>query len=204
MLEVSNLKCVRGERPLFDQVGFRLDRGAVLHLRGANGAGKTSLLRILCGFSPPEAGLITWNGVAVGELGGDWRRDLFYLGHSSALQESLTVAENLAFTSTLAGEPAGLVEIAAALLRFGLKGLHSRLVRQLSQGQKRRVALARLLLSKAPLWILDEPFVALDVAAVNLLSGIIAEHLERGGLAILTSHQPVEIGSFAVQELELV
>ena len=204
MLEVSNLKCVRGERPLFDQVGFRLDRGAVMHLRGANGAGKTSLLRILCGFSPPEAGQIIWNGAAVGELGGAWRRDLFYLGHNSALQESLTVAENLAFTSTLAGEPANLVEIAGALLRFGLKGLHGRLVRQLSQGQKRRVALARLLLSKAPLWILDEPFVALDVAAVNLLSGIIAEHLERGGLAILTSHQPVEIGSFVVQELELV
>lgn len=203
MLEVSDLKCVRGERPLFDGVGFRLDRGQLLSLRGANGAGKTSLLRILCGLSPAEAGQILWQGAPIQELGEAYRRELFYLGHHNALQEALTVNDNLAFYATLAGIAPNAADTAQALSRLGLRGCQNRLVRHLSQGQKRRVALSRLMLNRARLWVLDEPFVALDQAAIDLLATLVADHLAQGGLAVMTSHQPVEIGMQAPQVLEL-
>lgn len=203
MLEVSNLKCVRGERPLFDGVGFRLESGKLLYLRGANGAGKTSLLRILCGLSPAESGQIRWNGVAIDELGEAYRQDLFYLGHHNALQEALTVNENLAFYAALAGTIPSEADTANALARLGLRGCQTRLVRHLSQGQKRRVALSRLMLNRARLWVLDEPFVALDQAAIQLLADLVAAHLNKGGLAVLTSHQQVDIGTVPPQVLEL-
>jgi len=203
MLEVSNLKCVRGERQLFDGVGFRLESGRLLYLRGANGSGKTSLLRILCGLSPAEAGQILWDGVPIKELGEVYRRDLFYLGHHNALQEALTVDENLAFYSALAGAIPSAADTANALARLGLRGCQSRLVRHLSQGQKRRVALSRLMLNRARLWVLDEPFVALDQAAIELLADLVAAHLAKGGLAVFTSHQQVDIGTVQAQVLEL-
>lgn len=203
MLEVSNLKCVRGERQLFEGVGFRLDSGQLLYLRGANGAGKTSLLRILCGLSPAEAGQICWDGVPIRELGEAYRHDLFYLGHHNALQEALTVNENLAFYAALAGTLPSEADTAHALARLGLRGCQSRLVRHLSQGQKRRVALSRLMLNRARLWVLDEPFVALDQAAIELLADLLAAHLAKGGLAVFTSHQQVDIGTVRPQVLEL-
>jgi heme exporter protein A len=203
MLEVSNLKCVRGERQLFDGVGFRLESGKLLYLRGANGSGKTSLLRILCGLSPAEAGQILWDGVPINKLGEVYRRDLFYLGHHNALQEALTVNENLAFYAALAGAIPSEADTANALARLGLRGCQSRLVRHLSQGQKRRVALSRLMLNRARLWVLDEPFVALDQAAIQLLADLVAAHLDKGGLAVLTSHQQVDIGNVPPQVLEL-
>ena len=203
MLEVSHLKCVRGERPLFDDVGFRLERGKLLYLRGANGAGKTSLLRILCGLSPAESGQVLWNGQPIHEVGAAYRKDLFYLGHHNALQEALTVTENLAFYATLAGVPPDASDTATALATLGLRGCQNRLVRHLSQGQKRRVALSRLLLNRAKLWVLDEPFVALDQAAIQLLADLVAAHLQSGGLAVLTSHQHVDIGAEPAQVLEL-
>ncbi|WP_296446325.1 cytochrome c biogenesis heme-transporting ATPase CcmA [Rhodoferax sp. UBA5149] len=203
MLEVSNLKCVRGERQLFEGVGFRLESGKLLYLRGGNGAGKTSLLRILCGLSPAEAGQILWNGIPISALGDSYRQDLFYLGHHNALQEALTVNENLSFYATLAGVVPSEVDTANALARLGLRGYQTRLVRHLSQGQKRRVALSRLMLNRARLWILDEPFVALDQAAIQLLADLVAAHLDKGGLAVLTSHQQVDIGTVPAQVLEL-
>ncbi|WP_293604365.1 cytochrome c biogenesis heme-transporting ATPase CcmA [Polaromonas sp. UBA4122] len=203
MLEVSNLKCVRGERQLFDGVGFRLESGKLLYLRGANGSGKTSLLRILCGLSPAEAGQILWDGVPINKLGEVYRRDLFYLGHHNALQEALTVNENLAFYAALAGTIPSEADTASALARLGLRACQSRLVRHLSQGQKRRVALSRLMLNRARLWVLDEPFVALDQAAIQLLADLVAAHLDKGGLAVLTSHQQVDIGNVPPQVLEL-
>lgn len=203
MLEVSNLKCVRGERQLFDGVGFRLESGKLLYLRGANGSGKTSLLRILCGLSPAEAGQILWDGVPIDKLGEVYRRDLFYLGHHNALQEALTVNENLAFYGALAGAIPSEADTANALARLGLRACQSRLVRHLSQGQKRRVALSRLMLNRARLWVLDEPFVALDQAAIQLLADLVAAHLDKGGLAVLTSHQQVDIGNVPPQVLEL-
>jgi heme exporter protein A len=203
MLEVSHLKCVRGERPLFNGVGFRLGSGELLYLRGANGAGKTSMLRLLCGLSPAESGQILWDGVPIQELGELYRQDLFYLGHHNALQEALTVGENLAFYATLAGTRPSEVDIAHALARIGLRSCQGKLVRHLSQGQKRRVALSRLMLNRARLWVLDEPFVALDQAAITLLADLVAAHLAKGGLAVFTSHQEVAIGTAAPQILEL-
>lgn len=203
MLEVLDLKCVRGERPLFEGVGFRLGSGQLLYLRGANGAGKTSLLRILCGLSPAEAGQILWQGLPIQALGEAYRRELFYLGHHNALQEALTVNDNLAFYATLGGAVPSAADTAQALSRLGLRGCQHRLVRHLSQGQKRRVALSRLMLSRARLWVLDEPFVALDQAGIDLLATLVADHLAQGGLAVMTSHQPVEIGTQAPQVLEL-
>ena len=194
---------MRGDRELFDRVGFRLEGGELLYLRGANGAGKTSLLRILCGLAPAEAGQVLWNGTSIRELGESYRQDLYYLGHHNALQEGLTVLENLSFYAALAGETADPASRARALTHLGLQGCQRRLVRHLSQGQKRRVALSRLMLTRASLWVLDEPFVALDQGAITVLAELIAAHLQRGGLAVLTSHQQVDIGNAPPQFLEL-
>lgn len=202
-LAVSNLKCVRGERPLFDGLGFRLDSGQLLHLRGANGAGKTSLLRLLCGLSRPEAGQILWNATPIDVQAEVFRQDLFYLGHHNALQEALTVDDNLAFYAALAGAEPNAADTGSALERMGLRGCQRRLVRHLSQGQKRRVALSRLMLNRASLWVLDEPFVALDQNSITLLAGVIAVHLQVGGMAVLTSHQQVDIPGATAQALEL-
>lgn len=202
-LAVSNLKCVRGERLLFDGLGFRLDSGQLLHLRGANGAGKTSLLRLLCGLSRPEAGQILWNATPIDVQAEVFRQDLFYLGHHNALQEALTVDDNLAFYAALAGAEPNAADTGSALERMGLRGCQRRLVRHLSQGQKRRVALSRLMLNRASLWVLDEPFVALDQNSITLLAGVIAAHLQGGGMAVLTSHQQVDIPGATVQALEL-
>ena len=202
-LEVSNLKCVRGERPLFEGLGFRLQSGQLLYLRGANGAGKTSLLRLLCGLSRPEAGQILWNATPIDDQAEVFRQDLFYLGHHNALQEALTVDENLAFYAALAGTRPDAANTALALERMGLRACQRRLVRHLSQGQKRRVALSRLMLSKASLWVLDEPFVALDQDSITLLAGVVSAHLQHGGMAVLTSHQQVDIPGATVQSLAL-
>lgn len=202
-LAVSNLKCVRGERLLFDGLGFRLDSGQLLHLRGANGAGKTSLLRLLCGLSRPEAGQILWNATPIDVQAEVFRQNLFYLGHHNALQEALTVDDNLAFYAALAGAEPNAADTGSALERMGLRGCQRRLVRHLSQGQKRRVALSRLMLNRASLWVLDEPFVALDQNSITLLAGVIAVHLQVGGMAVLTSHQQVDIPGATAQALEL-
>lgn len=215
MLEVRNLKCVRGGRTLFEDLSFTLAPGAWLHLRGANGAGKTSLLRILCGLAQPAAGSVAWRGAVVGGArGGDrsgdgsgdryaFRAESFYLGHLLALNDVLSVAENLRFCCALAGNACDDAALRRALATVGLRGLERRLVRNLSWGQRRRVALARLVLTGARLWILDEPFVALDAAALAMLDDLIAGHLTAGGMAVVTSHQDVRIGRHAPQVLEL-
>lgn len=189
---------------LFSGLDCTLHAGRWLYLAGANGAGKTSLLRMVCGLSPVEAGQIRWNDIPIGQQAQAYRRELFYLGHLNALQESLSVLENLTFLSLLAGTRPTSATLLAALARFGLHSRQHQLVRHLSQGQKRRVALARLLLTDARLWLLDEPFVAMDADGIDLLAGLIAAHLQAGGLAVLTSHQTVDIGGIPAQRLELV
>ena len=170
---------------------------------GANGVGKTSLLRMVCGLAPIESGDILWNGASIRSNLQTFRRDLCYLGHLNALQESMTVHENLAFTSALGGFMPDTAQISGLLQRFGVGGRAQQLVRSLSQGQKRRVALSRLALSPARLWVLDEPFVAMDEAGIRMLADLIAQHLSTGGMAVLTSHQQVAIGSLPAQILEL-
>jgi heme exporter protein A len=203
MLEADNLECVRGERRLFAGVGFRLDGGELLYLQGRNGAGKTSLLRMLIGLLPPEAGEIRWRGVPIRQAGDDFRGDLCYLGHLNAIKEELTPLENLLAAARLADEELSEDEALDALEQVGLAGREDLACKYLSQGQKRRVALARLVKERRPLWILDEPFVALDVAAVDWLAGLISAHLQRGGLAVMTTHQPVAIPAGTVRELRL-
>lgn len=203
MLEANNLECVRGERRLFAGVGFRLEAGELLYLQGRNGAGKTSLLRMLIGLLPPEAGEIRWQGENIRRLGEDYRAHLCYLGHLNAIKEELTPLENLLAAAQLADEPLSEDDALDALEQVGLAGREDLACRYLSQGQKRRVALARLVQEKRALWVLDEPFVALDVAAVDWLAGLIGAHLQRGGLAVMTTHQPVNIPAGAVRELRL-
>jgi heme exporter protein A len=201
MLEADNLECVRGDRRLFSGLGFRLAAGELLYLQGRNGAGKTSLLRMLIGLLPPESGAIRWQGQPIGS--DDFRADLCYLGHLNAIKEELTPLENLLAAARLADSPLSEDDALDALEQVGLAGRADLACKYLSQGQKRRVALARLVKEKRPLWILDEPFVALDVSAVSWLAGIISGHLQRGGLAVMTTHQPVDIPAGQVRELRL-
>ena len=203
MLETFDLECQRGDRRLFAGLGFRLEAGELLYLRGHNGSGKTSLLRMLCGLLPPAAGEIRWRGQPIGKLGEDYRRELCFLGHHNAIKEELTPLENLLTAAVLADEPLDEAQALDALETLGLAGREDLACRYLSQGQKRRVALARLVNERRPLWLLDEPFVALDTAAVELVAGLIGAHLQRGGLAALTTHQAVDIAAGTVHRLVL-
>ena len=203
MLEADNLECVRGERRLFAGLNFKLEAGELLYLQGRNGAGKTSLLRMLIGLLPPESGEIRWQGEAIRTLADDFRGELCYLGHLNAIKEELTPLENLLAAARLAGEELSEDDALDALEQVGLAGREDLACKYLSQGQKRRVALARLVNEKRPLWILDEPFVALDTVAVDWLAGIISAHLQRGGLAVMTTHQLVSIPAGTVRELRL-
>lgn len=193
MLRAHGLACDRGDRRLFSAVDLSVSPGEWLQVEGANGAGKTSLLRILAGLAPTADGLIEWEGRPVAEVRDDYHARLLYLGHAPAIKEDLSALENLQTAAAVAGRPLDESTAMAALRRIGLKGREDLPARVLSQGQKRRVALARLLCSQARLWILDEPFVALDVAAVAQLCGILDDHLSRGGMLIFTSHQAVQL-----------
>jgi heme exporter protein A len=199
MLNVTGLACSRGERRLFDNVAFDLAPGEWLHVRGENGAGKTSLMRLLVGLSPADAGTIRWRDELAPSA--EFRRDLIYLGHHAAVKEDLTPLENLRLAAALDGIALDERNALAALLRLGLRGREDLPVRVLSAGQKRRVLLARLLTRPAPLWVLDEAFNALDVAAVSLLGELIGEHLGSGGLAVLTSHQPLPLPGGKILQL---
>lgn len=193
MLTASALSCVRGERRLFSGLDLAVGPGEWLHVQGENGAGKTSLLRILAGLSPAAEGEIRWQGESIKALAEDYRRHLLFLGHHGAVKEELTPLENLTLAAQLDGTVLDETEALTALARFGLRGREDLPVRFLSAGQKRRVLLARLAVRKATLWILDEPFTALDVKAVEMLSGLIVEHVTGGGIAILTSHQSIPL-----------
>jgi len=202
-LSFAKLGCTRGGRQLFKNLDCQLEAGHWLYVAGANGVGKTSLLRMVCGLASIEAGDIFWNGAPIHTQAEAYRQDLCYLGHLNALQESMTVNENMAFTSALGGIKPEAAQIETVLARFGLRGRGRQLVRHLSQGQKRRVALSRLALSPARLWVLDEPYVAMDEAGIQMLADLIAQHLADGGLAVLTSHQRVPVGKVPAQILEL-
>ncbi len=191
MLSVTRLSCARGDRTLFADVSFSLAEREWLHVKGQNGAGKTTLLRALVGLAPPQDGEILWRGdKAPSEA---FRRDLIYLGHHAAVKEELTPLENLRLSASIDGASLSERDALAALIRLGLRGRESLPVRVLSAGQKRRVLLARLLTRPAKLWVLDEAFNALDTAAVALLGELVQAHLDAGGLAVLTSHQPLPV-----------
>ncbi len=193
MLAASELECVRGERRLFAGVSFTLGAGHGLVVQGANGAGKTSLLRIVLGLAPPASGEVTWAGRPIRSLGEAYRRDLVYCGHSNALKDDLSAVENVRAAASLSGGTITRAEARAALARVGVAAEADLPVRSLSQGQKRRTALARLAPGGARLWVLDEPLSALDADGVAWLAGALDAHLERGGLALVTSHQALPV-----------
>jgi len=200
-LEARGLCCVRGERQLFAGLSLSLTAGHCLHVRGENGVGKTSLLRILTGLSKPESGEVLWNNEAISVDPLAYHRELLFLGHKDALKEDLTALENLQMYAALDDVALPDEKALAALWRFGLRGRENLPVNYLSAGQKRRVLMARMLTRQARLWILDEPFNALDLQAVQELQDLIGEHLSAGGLVILTSHQVVSISNVQVLEL---
>lgn len=203
MLQVNNLECTRGDRRLFGEVAFTLEKGELLHLHGHNGSGKTTLLRAVCGLIIPTAGEVTWNGGNIRKLRDEFFQELIYLGHKNGNKDDLTGVENLLVACRLDGLKIAEQQAWDALESIGLRGHEDLPVRVLSQGQQKRVALARLLVNKAPLWILDEPFVGLDTAAVDLLQSVIQQHVASGGMVILTTHQEVAITEGRVKKLRL-
>ncbi|MFZ3018922.1 MAG: cytochrome c biogenesis heme-transporting ATPase CcmA [Gallionella sp.] len=203
MLEVSNLACSRGDHRLFSGLSFALHPGQIMQVQGENGSGKTSLLRTLCGFLMPDEGDILWNGSSVSELQEEYYAEMLYLGHLNAIKDELSGLENLRISAGMSGIELSEKDAITALRRMGLKGRELLPTKVLSQGQRRRVALARLLVSDAKLWVLDEPLAALDVAAVALIEELIAEHLARQGMVIFTTHQPLQVAGMEMRTLTL-
>lgn len=204
MLAITQLECVRGERRLFANLNFEVAPHTLLAVRGPNGSGKTSLLRNLCGLLPPAAGTISWRGSDIRALGDEYRAQIAYLGHLSAVKDELTARENLRLSALAGGLSASATDVDAALHKLGVHNFHHLPCKALSQGQRRRVALARLCLSTArPLWILDEPFTALDTAALALTQELLESHLHAGGIVVMTTHQEVAIAARATQRVEL-
>lgn len=202
MLEARGLTCRRGDATLFSGLSFALPEGGVLLVRGANGSGKTSLMRILAGLATPDAGDIAWQGNAVRPREPAMRNRTLYLGHQAPLKDDLTAIENLDFALRLDGVPADRARLLDALGEVGLASRRHLRARQLSQGQRRRIGLARLKLSGRKLWLLDEPLTALDAAGIELFGAHLDRHAAAGGMAVVTTHQ--DLGARAnVRELVL-
>ncbi|WP_088330423.1 cytochrome c biogenesis heme-transporting ATPase CcmA [Lacimicrobium sp. SS2-24] len=200
-LSVNNLSCVKRDRVLFEGLDFTVQSGQLLHIQGPNGAGKTSLLRILVGLAESESGQVLWDQQRIQDVTQDFAGQLIYCGHKYAVNHHLSGAENLKYWCRMQGL-AEDVDIFAVLDELGLVGLETLPAGQLSAGQQRRIALARLWLKPASLWVLDEPFTALDSSAIRLLSEKMEQHLKNEGLIILTSHQPLAL-SHPVRTLQL-
>jgi heme exporter protein A len=192
MFAAADLYCERDERVLFSHLGFSISNGEVLQVQGANGSGKTTLLRILCGLNPDYSGELSWQGQPVEDIRETFNSRMFYLGHSPAINKTLTPLQNLRWYCASNGFSDDAA-IFAALAELGLEGYENIPCHQMSAGQQRRVSLARLLLSPADLWILDEPFTALDKRGVAELEGRIARKAADGGAIILTTHHALQL-----------
>jgi len=203
MLEAINLTCVRGTRRLFKDLNFSAGPGELIELRGPNGSGKTSLLRILCGLATPAAGEVKWKNKKIDALGEEYFSEVAYLGHQNAVKDELSAIENLRISSAVSGNPLPEAEARKVLARVGLTPQQNLPARALSAGQRRRLAMTRLLTAQATLWILDEVLTSLDEAAVNLSRDFISEHLQNGGLAIVATHQDLDLAAPRKQRLQL-
>ncbi|MBT1062685.1 cytochrome c biogenesis heme-transporting ATPase CcmA [Bowmanella sp. Y26] len=201
LLSVNKLSCVKRDRILFEELGFSMQAGELLHVQGPNGAGKTSLLRLLVGLSLPDSGSIQWRGEDIRRTPGQYQSELCYFGHKLGVNLALNAIDNLRFWCRMQGLPANQ-DLYPLLETLGLVGLEELPAGQLSAGQQRRIALARFWLKSCPLWVLDEPFTALDKQAVALLKSRLAEHLQSQGLIIMTSHQSLDF-PLPVRELHL-
>lgn len=202
MLTANTLSCERGERLLFSHLSLAVYPGQVLQVLGANGVGKSSLLKMLAGLIPPLAGTISWDGELITTERAAYLAATYYLGHLNGIKSELTSLENVYFASRLMNKPK--TDILFALTKLGLADHADVLVAHLSAGQKRRVALAQLLLSPAKLWILDEPFTALDRQSIRLVEQLLEQHCLKGGMAIIATHQTINIPAAMLQTCELV
>lgn len=203
-LQAHQLGCVRGERRLFSGLDVEVNAGDALRVVGANGSGKTSLLRILCGLAQPAEGEVRWHGRSIRVLREEFCRHLLYLGHANGVKDDLLAWENIVVASTLSGNPVTRGDAVHALKQLGLGRAVNLPTRVLSQGQRKRVALARLQLgTSAPLWILDEPFTALDQNSVSALCAMINRHLGKGGMVIYTTHQEIDLAARRARRLDV-
>lgn len=202
LLKAEALECVRSDMVLFTGLNFQLTAGELLQVVGPNGSGKTSLLRIICGLASPDEGRVYWNGYNIREYKSEFLREINYVGYHNGIKEELSPRENLNIARVLMA-PKQDVSAAQMLKKFGLSGYEDMPVRKLSSGQRRRVALARLLLSSARLWVLDEPFTALDEQAKQLIKEIIENHVNGGGMVMLATHDPVAFSNCKLNKIQL-
>ena len=200
-LTAENLSCIRDDRILFESLSFSLENRQVLLIEGHNGSGKTSLLRILCGFHRAEDGVVNWCDTPVTRYSHEYYQNIAYVSHKNGLKDDLTVEENLLSSCELMGTSA--IDIEQVLLKIGLLEQADLLVRQLSAGQKRRLALSRLLVTPYLLWILDEPFTSLDKNSIGVFEKILQDHVYNGGLLILTAHHDVDLQGLEVKRINL-
>lgn len=201
LLEAQSLSCTRQDRVLFEQLSLQVKAGDLLQVAGKNGAGKSSLLRLLTGLAVPDEGQVHYAGQPLANVADDFAANLCFIGHTSGIHEQLTALENLAFWRAAA--TVTQQDDLALLARLGLAGLEDIPCRMLSAGQQRRVSLARLWFTQGQLWILDEPFTALDQSAIAMLQQFFLQHLNRGGAIVLTTHQSLTLHYAAFNTLEL-
>jgi len=202
MFKAQNIECVKGYDSLFKEVSLALSPGEIVQIQGTNGCGKTSLLRILTGLSQAEAGDIYWNDIDIEDDPATFRENLIYIGHLNGLKGELTASENLEHARLNLSQSTE-INTEDALEKVGLAGYEHIVAHQLSAGQKRRVTLARLHLTTAPLWILDEPITAIDVEGVKAFEQTIEAHAKKGGMVILTTHQALSFGAAPTRSLSL-
>lgn len=203
MLDVLNLTAIRDERVLFEKLSFSIGKGEIVQIEGRNGTGKTTLLRIIAGLGDSESGDIRWNGEVTLGSRDLFHQDLLFLGHQTGIKRELTGFENLSFYQSIHQSEIDKGKIWSALAQVGLAGREDVPVAQLSAGQQRRVALARLWLSKQVLWILDEPLTAIDKQGVKVLENLFLKHAEEGGIVVLTTHQDMFIDSPKLRKIKL-
>ena len=192
-LSVHDLACQRGDRLLFSGLQMDLRAGQLLLVQGGNGRGKTSFLRLLSGLSQPEAGEVHWNGESIGRTRETYHQTMVYLAHTNGVKDDLTPVENVQIHAGLRGQKLTVAEIEPVLVRMGLAACLDLPARVLSFGQRRRVALAGLLVSGAMLWILDEPLTGLDVRGVAEVETLLREHVQAGGMVVMTTHQSLRL-----------
>jgi len=203
MLEAMNLGCARGERRLFSGLNFSLPAGTFLQAFGPNGSGKTSLLRIVCGLTAPAAGEVRWDGTNIRRLGEEYFAQIAYVAHQNGIKDELDPVENLRISCGVAGNALSKRKAQVVLERVGLSKQKDLPARLLSAGQRRRLALSRLLASPAKLWILDEPLASLDDDGATLALNLISEHLTNDGMAIIATHQEMGLSAGQMQRIEL-